>query len=144
VKALSPVASRKGSLEQQGAHDTVGGTNHALSRAVLWGRRLEQRGLEQMSRHLEQLGRSYSKRADTEGCLEQIWRCAGEWALELGFGSKESKQSRGRSRSRPAADRRGGEGLDAGSAWIDAEVSTRGRRGSMQRQRSRRGVGADR
>jgi hypothetical protein len=38
VKALSPVASLKGSLEQQGTHDIVGGTNHALSLAVLWGR----------------------------------------------------------------------------------------------------------
>jgi hypothetical protein len=37
MKALSPVASRKGYLEQQGAHDIVGGTNHALSLAVLWG-----------------------------------------------------------------------------------------------------------
>jgi hypothetical protein len=34
VKALSPVASLKGSLEQQGVHDIVGGTNHALSLAV--------------------------------------------------------------------------------------------------------------
>jgi hypothetical protein len=38
VKALSPVANQKGSLEQQGAHDIVGGTNHALNLAVLWGR----------------------------------------------------------------------------------------------------------
>jgi hypothetical protein len=38
VKALSPVASQKGSLEQQGAHDIVGGMNHALSLAILWGR----------------------------------------------------------------------------------------------------------
>jgi hypothetical protein len=37
VKALSLVASRKGGLEQQGAHDIVGGTNHALSLTVLWG-----------------------------------------------------------------------------------------------------------
>jgi hypothetical protein len=34
VKALSPVVSQKGSLEQQGAHDIVGGMNHA----ILWGR----------------------------------------------------------------------------------------------------------
>jgi hypothetical protein len=38
VKALSPITSRKGSLEQQGAHDIVGDTNHALDLAVLWGR----------------------------------------------------------------------------------------------------------
>jgi hypothetical protein len=37
MKTLSPVASQKGYLEQQGAHDIVGGTNHALSLAVLWG-----------------------------------------------------------------------------------------------------------
>jgi hypothetical protein len=37
VKALSPIASQKGSLEQQGVHHIVGGTNHALSLAVLWG-----------------------------------------------------------------------------------------------------------
>jgi hypothetical protein len=35
MKALSPVASRKGSLEQQGVHDIVSGMNHALSLAVL-------------------------------------------------------------------------------------------------------------
>jgi hypothetical protein len=35
MKALSPVASLKGGLEQQRAHDIVGGMNHALSRAVL-------------------------------------------------------------------------------------------------------------
>jgi hypothetical protein len=38
VKALSLVASRKGILEQQRAHDIVGGMNHALSLVVLWGR----------------------------------------------------------------------------------------------------------
>jgi hypothetical protein len=37
MKALSPVASWKGSLEQQRAHDIFGGMNHALSLAVLWG-----------------------------------------------------------------------------------------------------------
>jgi hypothetical protein len=37
VKALSPVTVGKGSLEQQGAHDIVGGTNHALGLAVLRG-----------------------------------------------------------------------------------------------------------
>jgi hypothetical protein len=37
VKALSPVMGWKGSLEQHGAHDIVGGTNHALDLAVLWG-----------------------------------------------------------------------------------------------------------
>jgi hypothetical protein len=35
MKALSPVASRKGRLKQQGAHDIIGGTNHALSLAIL-------------------------------------------------------------------------------------------------------------
>jgi hypothetical protein len=35
VKVVSPVASRKGSLKQQGVYDIVGGTNHALSLAVL-------------------------------------------------------------------------------------------------------------
>jgi hypothetical protein len=38
VKALSPVASWKGSLKQQGAYDIVSGMNHALSLAILWGR----------------------------------------------------------------------------------------------------------
>jgi hypothetical protein len=38
MKALSPVTSRKGSLEQQGAHDIVDGTNHAFNLIVLWGR----------------------------------------------------------------------------------------------------------
>jgi hypothetical protein len=38
VKALSPVAIWKGSLEQQEAHDIIDGTNHALSLAVLRGR----------------------------------------------------------------------------------------------------------
>jgi hypothetical protein len=37
MKALSPLMSRKGCLEQRGAHAIVGGTNHALSLAVLWG-----------------------------------------------------------------------------------------------------------
>jgi hypothetical protein len=37
VKAHNSVANWKGSLEQQGAHDIVGGTNHALSLTVLWG-----------------------------------------------------------------------------------------------------------
>jgi hypothetical protein len=35
VKALSLETGWKGRLEQQGAHDIVGGTNHALSLAVL-------------------------------------------------------------------------------------------------------------
>jgi hypothetical protein len=38
VKALSPVARREGNLEQQGAYNIVGGTNHVLSLVVLWGR----------------------------------------------------------------------------------------------------------
>jgi hypothetical protein len=38
MKVLSPVASRKGSLEQQGVHDIVGGTNHAFSLTILWTR----------------------------------------------------------------------------------------------------------
>jgi hypothetical protein len=37
VKALSPETGWKGSLEQQGAHDIVGGTNHAFGLAVLRG-----------------------------------------------------------------------------------------------------------
>ena len=37
VESLSPVASWKGSLEQQRAHDIVGGADHALSLAVLGG-----------------------------------------------------------------------------------------------------------
>jgi hypothetical protein len=36
VKVLSLVTGWKGSLEQQGAHDIIGGTNHALGLAVLW------------------------------------------------------------------------------------------------------------
>jgi hypothetical protein len=36
VKALSLVTGWKGSQEQQGAHDIIGGTNHALGLAVLW------------------------------------------------------------------------------------------------------------
>jgi hypothetical protein len=35
VKALNPVSGWKGSLEQQGAYDIDGGTNHALGLAVL-------------------------------------------------------------------------------------------------------------
>jgi len=35
VEALSPVTGREGGLEQQGAHDVVGGANHALGLAVL-------------------------------------------------------------------------------------------------------------
>jgi hypothetical protein len=35
VKALSLETGWKGSLEQQGAHDIIGGTNHALSLAIL-------------------------------------------------------------------------------------------------------------
>jgi hypothetical protein len=38
VKTLNPVVSRKGSLEWQGAHDIIGGTNHMLNLAILWGR----------------------------------------------------------------------------------------------------------
>jgi hypothetical protein len=37
VKALSPELRYKGSLEQQGVHDIVGGTNHALNLTVLRG-----------------------------------------------------------------------------------------------------------
>jgi hypothetical protein len=37
VKALDPVTEWKGSLKHQGAHDIVGGTNHALGLAVLRG-----------------------------------------------------------------------------------------------------------
>jgi hypothetical protein len=37
VKALSPELCYKGSLEQQGVHDIVGGTNHALDLTVLRG-----------------------------------------------------------------------------------------------------------
>jgi hypothetical protein len=37
VKALSPILSCKGSLEQKGVHDIIGGMNHALGLAVLWG-----------------------------------------------------------------------------------------------------------
>jgi hypothetical protein len=36
VKDLSPVTGWKGSLKQQGAHDIIGGTNHALDLAVMW------------------------------------------------------------------------------------------------------------
>jgi hypothetical protein len=35
MKALCPVTGWKGSLEQQEAHDIVGGTNHALGLVVL-------------------------------------------------------------------------------------------------------------
>ena len=38
MKALSLVSGWKGSLEQQGAYDIVGGTNHALGLAVPRGR----------------------------------------------------------------------------------------------------------
>jgi hypothetical protein len=38
VKALSPVASWKGSMEHQRVHDIVCGMNHALGLAILWGR----------------------------------------------------------------------------------------------------------
>ena len=37
VQALGPEASRKRGLEQESAHGVVGGTNHALSLAVLRG-----------------------------------------------------------------------------------------------------------
>jgi hypothetical protein len=37
VKAINPVTGWKGSLEQQGAHDIIGGTNHTLSLVILWG-----------------------------------------------------------------------------------------------------------
>jgi hypothetical protein len=37
VKSLNPVTGWKGSLEQQGVHDIVGGTNHIFDLAVLWG-----------------------------------------------------------------------------------------------------------
>jgi hypothetical protein len=37
VKALNPITGRKGGLKQQGAHDIVGGTNHALGLATLRG-----------------------------------------------------------------------------------------------------------
>jgi hypothetical protein len=37
VKALSLVTAWKGSLEQQGAHDIIDGTNHAFNLAVLRG-----------------------------------------------------------------------------------------------------------
>jgi hypothetical protein len=33
VEALDLVAGREGSLEQQGAHDIIGGVNHMLSRS---------------------------------------------------------------------------------------------------------------
>ena len=35
VQGLSPEASRDRGIKQQGAHDVVGGTNHALSLAIL-------------------------------------------------------------------------------------------------------------
>jgi hypothetical protein len=37
VKALNPVARWKESLEQQGAHDIISGTNYMLSLAIPWG-----------------------------------------------------------------------------------------------------------
>jgi hypothetical protein len=37
VKTLNPVAGWKGSLEQQGVHDIVGGANHALWLAIMRG-----------------------------------------------------------------------------------------------------------
>ena len=37
MESFSTVADWKGGLEQQGAHDIVGGTNHALDLAVLGG-----------------------------------------------------------------------------------------------------------
>jgi hypothetical protein len=37
VKALRPVMGWKESLEQQGAHDIIGGMNHVLGLAILRG-----------------------------------------------------------------------------------------------------------
>jgi hypothetical protein len=37
MKALGLVTGWKGSLEQQGAHDIIGGMNHVLDLAILWG-----------------------------------------------------------------------------------------------------------
>jgi hypothetical protein len=37
MEVLNPVAGWKGALKQQGAHDIIGGTNHALSLIVLGG-----------------------------------------------------------------------------------------------------------
>jgi hypothetical protein len=37
VKALNPEMDQKGSLEQQGAHDIIGGTNHTFGLAILRG-----------------------------------------------------------------------------------------------------------
>jgi hypothetical protein len=36
VKVFGPVASRKESMEQQGAYDIIDGTNHVLSLTVMW------------------------------------------------------------------------------------------------------------